>query len=70
MITVSILINSQPIFTRSAHRRTSRHNKDGKFAYLLDTGEVIYHDYTDGAVKLAQEMLKTIKETEEDTSRE
>lgn len=62
MITVSIFINGKPIFTRSAHRRTKRWNKDGKYAYLVDTGETVYHKYEDGAVKLAKKMLDTIKE--------
>jgi hypothetical protein len=62
MITVAILLNGYPLIARSAHRRTSRHNKDGKNAYLLDTGEIIYHTYEEGAIKLAIKMLKTIKE--------
>lgn len=62
MITVNILINGQPIFARSAHRRTKRHDKNGKHAYLTDAGEIVYHDYDDGAVKLAIKLLKTIKE--------
>jgi hypothetical protein len=62
MITVNILINGQAIFTRSAHRRTSRHNKGSKYAYLLDDGTELYHEYDSGAVALAIEMLKTIKE--------
>lgn len=64
MITVSILINGQPLFTRSAHRRTKRHNKGDHSAYLLDTREIIYHKIDDGAVKLAIKLLKTIKEAE------
>ena len=62
MITVSISINGEPIFARSAHRRTRRHNKGESFAYLLDDGTVVYHNYEDGAVKLAIKMLKQIKE--------
>lgn len=62
MITVTILINGQLIFTRTGHRRTLRHSKGGKNAYLLDTGQQIYHDMDKGAVKLAIAMLKTIKE--------
>lgn len=62
MITVSIFINSRPILTRSGHRRTKRHaTKEGKHAYMLDTGEVIYHDEDDGPVILAKKMLDTIR---------
>lgn len=57
MITVSILINGKPIFTRTAVNRI----KDGR-GYVLDTGETITHDPSKGAVPLAIKMLKTIKE--------
>lgn len=57
MITVSISINSQPIYTRTAVNRLEETGH-----YLLDDGSKIEHDPKDGAVKLAIEMLKTIKE--------
>ena len=57
MITVSILINGQPIFTRTAVNR-----KKETGAFILDSGEHILHDEDEGAVKLAIKMLKTIKE--------
>lgn len=58
MITVAILINGQPIYTRSAVRtRTGKMNH-----YSCDDGTVIRHEYDHGAVKLAMKMLKTIKE--------
>ena len=58
MITVSISINGQPIFTRSAVRTyTGKTNH-----YACDDGTVIHHDYDHGAVELAMKMLKTIKE--------
>ena len=60
MITVSILINGQPIFTRSAVREGS---EDDDFCnYLLDDGGIIKHDPRNGAVDLAKKMLDTIKE--------
>lgn len=62
MITVSIMINGQPIFTRSAHRRTKRHAKGNQQAYLLDDNSVVYHDIDKGAIPLAIKMLKSIKE--------
>lgn len=60
MITVSILINGQPIFTRSAVNTTA--NDTGMCIYKLDTGGTIKHRRIDGAVKLAIKMLQTIKE--------
>lgn len=63
MITVHIAINGKPIFTRTAHRRTKRWAKGDENAYLVDTGEMVYHKMDEGAVKLAIKMLKTIKET-------
>jgi len=59
VITVSILINGQPIFTRSAVRVDM---KNGMGYYKVDDGKIIQHRYESGAVPLAQKMLKTIKE--------
>ena len=60
MITVTILINNNPIFTRSA--RNTLTMIDDKTVYNVDTGEQILYKRTDGAVKLAKLMLDTIKE--------
>lgn len=60
MITVSILINGQPIFTRSAAQTGEL--RSGWHEYTLDTGEKIKHKRPDGAVVLAKMMLDTIKE--------
>jgi len=60
MITVSILINGQPIFTRSARNTDKVKNK--KTIYILDTGKEILHKRKNGAIKLAKMMLDTIKE--------
>lgn len=60
MITVSILINGQPIFTRSAVNRGEC--APGIYEYELDTGELLTHKRDMGAVPLAIQMLKTIKE--------
>jgi len=65
MISVSIAINGEPIYCRSAVNITQEeggvYGKDKQF-YRLDTGEKITNYYGDGAVKLAIKMLKTIKE--------
>jgi len=63
MISVSILINGQPIYTRSAVNVTHPEMADGKSAvYECDEGTVIEHDIEDGAVVLAKKLLDTIKE--------
>lgn len=61
MISVSIMINGNPIYTRSAVNVNQKDTK-GKVRYDLDDDSTIWHDPDDGAVKLAIEMLKTIKE--------
>jgi len=69
VITVSILINGKPIFTRSAVNKTRELLKkypdgiaEGFNFYKTDCGAEIYHKPTDGAISLAIEMLKKIKE--------
>ena len=60
MITVAILINGNPIAARSAvniEACTSGYHK-----YKLDDGTTLLHRRENGAVKLAIEMLKSIKE--------
>lgn len=55
MITVSITINGEPVYTRTAVNRLVEHG-----VYILDTGERIHHNTDDGAVALAIKMLHTI----------
>lgn len=64
MITVSILINGQPIYTRSAVRVTT--GDKGINTYQLDDGTHIFHRYDDGAIPLAIQMLKTIHEVKKE----
>ena len=66
MITVAILINGQPIMARSA-TNTGRRELAGphgkrRTIYAVDDGSEVYHDPDDGAVRLAQLLLGTIKE--------
>jgi hypothetical protein len=56
MITVSISINGEPLFARTAVNRLEEHG-----VYILDTGERIHHNPDEGAVALAQKMLATIE---------
>lgn len=64
MITVSILINGKPIYTRSAVNKGICCDKKTCF-YEVDTGETIYHRPDDGVVVLAKKLLETIKEAKE-----
>ena len=61
MITVAILINGQPIMARSAVN-TGSVDRSGSTVYKVDTGEIVRHKREDGAVPLAIQLLKTIKE--------
>lgn len=65
MITVAILINGQPVYTRTAlNVRTIETSPKGLqlCEYQLDDGSKLEHIRQDGCVPLAIEMLKTIKE--------
>lgn len=57
MLTVTILINGQPIYTRSVVNRIKE-----KGGYVCDDGKLIKHDPEDGAVALAIKALRTIRE--------
>jgi hypothetical protein len=61
VITVSILINGQPIFTRSARNNIER-NPKGETKYIADTGEVVWHnrDMRNGAIELSKKLLDLI----------
>jgi len=61
MITVTILINNNPIHTRSAVRMEDE-DAVGKATYEVDDGSSIRHNPDEGAVALAKKMLDTIKE--------
>jgi len=60
MITVNILINGQPLFTRSAWRTKGKSGE--KCTYKLDDGSTVKHNYDDGAIPLAKKLLDTIQE--------
>lgn len=55
MLTVSILINGHPLYTRSCFRE-----EEGK--YRVDDGSVVLHSYNDGAIVLAHKLLDTMYE--------
>lgn len=60
MITVAVLINAQPIYTRSAVHVDDK--PKGVGIYKLDDGQLIEHKVSEGAVVLAKKMLDTIVE--------
>lgn len=61
MITVAVLINGQPIYTRTAVNKKEENGK-GETKYVTDAGDVIFHHRLLGAVELAKLMLDTIEE--------
>lgn len=63
MISVTIFINGEPLFARTAVNRLEEHG-----VYILDTGERIMHDPEDGAIALAIKMLHTIHEDPDELS--
>jgi len=63
MITVTILINGQPIYTRSAVNISEGIKTEAdKNAYKVDDGTILRHIPEDGAIALVKKMLDTIKE--------
>lgn len=64
MLTVAILVNGQPIYSRTAVNMSQQYK--GKTRYDLDDGSIIWHNPKRGAVELATRMLKTIKEVKQD----
>ena len=69
MITVAILINGQPIYSRSAvnvgDAPEGSTSKQRRCRYELDDGSVIHHWRHKGAVTLAKMMLDTIVEVKQ-----
>lgn len=61
MITVSISINGEPIFARTAVN-TGKKLVNGCLVYAVDDGGKVHHNPSRGVVKLAEKLLKTIKE--------
>lgn len=55
-------MNGNPIMARSCHRGRKLKGKNDIYTYKVDDGSTIEHKYSDGAIKLAIKLLKTIKE--------
>lgn len=61
MMTIAILVNNKPVYTRSAVR--VKDHPDGTSDYKVDTGEIVQHKPNEGILVLSEKLLKTIKET-------
>lgn len=57
MLTVTISINGEPIYTRTVVNRIKT-----KGGYVCDDGTIIKHNPNDGAIALAKKALDTIVE--------
>jgi len=62
MITVSISVNENVVYARSARRQEGDINHDGTNTYKTDSGEIVEHSYGNGIISLAKKILDTIKE--------
>jgi hypothetical protein len=63
MISIVILINGYPVMARSAFRLTEN-GEDNENDYQVDTGDVLIHIPSRGAIPLCKALLDTIKENE------
>jgi hypothetical protein len=64
MITVVVLINGQPIFTRSARNLGIVDESHPNWCkYKTDSGQIVIHERKEGFVPLAKMMLDTIDES-------
>lgn len=59
MLTVSILINGEPLYTRSARRQEDDVGEVN--TYKTDAGDVVEHKYEDGILPLAKKIIDTIR---------
>ena len=59
MITVAIMINANPIITRSAVNKGDIPNSE-LTKYHVDDGTIIHHRREDGPVVLAKKLLDTV----------
>ena len=60
-MTVAILVNGQPLYSRTIHRIINEDMGNGKRCYELDDGSRIWHDPKDGIIELAKQALDTIE---------
>ena len=62
MFTVSISLNGEPIYARSARRQQDKVEKGQRVTYKTDAGDIIEFNYGDNIIELAKKVLDTIKQ--------
>lgn len=62
MLTVSISINGETVYARSARRQKEKVNLSEKVNYKTDAGDIIEFTYGDSIIELAKLILDTIEE--------
>lgn len=60
MMTVAILVNGQPLYSRTIMRIMNEDIGNGKRCYALDDGTRIWHDPKDGIIELSKTVLDSI----------
>lgn len=63
MISVSISINANAIYTRTAIRIKDPTSDRPNAIYKVDDGNYIQHNPDDGAIKLAKKLLDLVEES-------
>jgi len=61
MMTVAIIINNQPLYSRTIKRIVNEDEGNRKRCYELDDGTRIWHDPKDGIISLAKKVLDNIE---------
>jgi len=61
MMTVAILINNEPLYSRTIKRIVNEDDTDGNRCYEVDDGTRIWHDPHDGIITLAKKVLDKIE---------
>ena len=61
MMTVAIIVNGKPLYSRTIIRIVSEDIGNGKRCYALDDGTRIWHDHKDGIISLAKQVLDKIE---------
>jgi hypothetical protein len=59
-MTVTILVNGQPLYTRTLRRIINEDIGNGHRCYELDDGSRIWHKAGDGIIELSKQALDTI----------
>lgn len=60
MLTVTILINGQPIITRSCWNKGNKPDSN-EAMYLVDDNNIVFHNPDDGPIPLAKKLLDLVK---------